>query len=100
MGYMAIFYPKLCLGSRVIRIYKGIAVRSLHPDVQKRARLKLMVLDATESLDDPGSQRGNQLHMLRGSRQGQYSIRVNSQWRICFFWRNGGAHEVEVVDYH
>ena len=56
---------------RTAAIYKGIAVRSLHPDVQKRARSKLMVLDAAENLDDLGSQRGNQLHMLRGSRQGQ-----------------------------
>lgn len=60
---------------RTAAIYKGISVRSLHPDVQKRARPKLMVLDAAENLDDPGSQRGNQLHLLRGSRQGaiQYS---------------------------
>ena len=85
---------------RTAAIYKGIAVRSLHPNVQKRARLKLMALDAADSLDDLGSQHGNHLHMLRGDRQEQYSIRVNSQWRICFFWRNGGAHEVEVVDYH
>ena len=85
---------------RTAAIYKGDAVRSLHPDMQKRARLRLMVLDAADSLDDLGSQHGNQLHMLRGDRQGQYSIRVNSQWRICFFWRDGRAHEVEVVDYH
>lgn len=85
---------------RTAAIYKGVAVRSLHPDMQKRVRLKLMALDASDSLDDLESQRGNQLHMLRGDRQGQYSIRVNSQWRICFFWRDGRAHEVEVVDYH
>ena len=85
---------------RTAAIYKGVAVRSLHPDIQKRVRLKLMALDASDSLDDLESQRGNQLHMLRGDRQGQYSIRVNSQWRICFFWRDGRAHEVEVVDYH
>ena len=85
---------------RTAAIYKGVAVRSLHPDMQKRARLKLMALDAADSFDDLGSQHGNQLHMLRGDRQGQYSIRVNRQWRICFFWRDGRAHEVEVVDYH
>ena len=51
---------------RTAAIYKGIAVRSLHPDVQKRARLKLMVLDASESLDDPGSKRGIQLQYVAG----------------------------------
>ena len=85
---------------RTAAIYKGIAVRSLHPNVQKRVRLKLMALDAADSLDNLGSQHGNQLHMLRGDRQGHYSIRVNSQWRICFFWRDDRAYEVEVVDYH
>ena len=85
---------------RTAAIYKGVAVRSLHPNVQKRTRLKLMALDAADSLDDLRSQRGNQLHMLHGNRQGQRSIRVNDQWRICFFWRNGRAHEVEVVDPH
>jgi proteic killer suppression protein len=52
------------------------------------------------SLDALAGTRGNHLEPLVGSRWGQHSIRINDQYRICFIWRNGGAHEVEIVDYH
>lgn len=59
-----------------------------------------MILDAAESLDDLRVPPGNRLEKLKGDRKGQYSIRVNNQWRICFVWSDGDAHNVEVTDYH
>lgn len=61
---------------------------------------KLLLLEATESLQDLGVPPGNRLEKLRGKRDGQLSIRVNDQWRICFRWTGGNAHDVEIVDYH
>jgi proteic killer suppression protein len=58
------------------------------------------MVDAADSLDDLRIPPGNRLERLRGDRQGQHSIRINDQWRICFRWRGGDAHEVEIVDYH
>ena len=63
------------------------------------AKRKLYILDAAKGLQDMVSS-GNRLEKLRGNREGQYSIRVNDQWRICFVWRNGDAYEVEIADYH
>lgn len=61
---------------------------------------KLLLLDGAESLADLRSPPGNRLERLRGTRAGQYSIRINDQWRICFSWRDGDAYDVEIVDYH
>jgi proteic killer suppression protein len=61
---------------------------------------KLLMLDAATSLDDLRVPPGNQLEKLVGDRKGQYSIRVNAQFRICFSWADGDAHDVEIVDYH
>jgi len=61
---------------------------------------KLLVLDAAESLNDLRVPPGNRLEKLSGSRSGQHSIRVNDQWRVCFRWSDGDAHDVEIVDYH
>jgi len=58
------------------------------------------MLDAAESLDDLRVPPGNRLEKLSGKRQGQYSIRIDRQWRICFEWADGHAYNVEVVDYH
>ena len=58
------------------------------------------MLNAAECLDDLRVPPGNQLEALRGDREGQYSIRINDQWRICFRWENGHALDVEIVDYH
>ncbi len=59
------------------------------------------MVDAAESLDDLRIPPGNRLEMLKGNREGQHSVRVNDpQWRVCFVWKDGDAHEVEVVDYH
>jgi proteic killer suppression protein len=61
---------------------------------------KLAILDAAEQLEDLRIPPGNRLEKLSGARQGQYSIRINDQWRICFEWREGNAYEVEITDYH
>jgi toxin HigB-1 len=61
---------------------------------------KLVMLDAAESLDDLRVPPGNRLEKLSGKRAGQHSIRINDQWRICFEWRDGDAHQFEIVDYH
>ena len=64
------------------------------------AQRKLRQLDVAAELRDLASPPGNRLEALHGGRQGQYSIRINDQWRICFRWRDGGAYDVEIVDYH
>lgn len=61
---------------------------------------RLFLLDTVTRLDDLRVPPGNRLEMLRGTRSGQHSIRVNDQWRICFVWREGDAHDVEFCDYH
>ena len=58
------------------------------------------MLDAAVVLDDLRVPPGNRLEALKGARHGQHSIRINDQWRICFRWRNGGADDVQIVDYH
>lgn len=68
--------------------------------IERVARRKLLYLHAAERLDDLRVPPGNQLEALRGDRLGTFSIRVNDQWRICFSWRDGEAHDVEIVDYH
>jgi len=69
-------------------------------DVSRIALRKLLLLDAAEKLEDLRIPPGNRLEKLTGARQGQHSIRVNDQWRICFRWSEGDAYEVEIVDYH
>jgi proteic killer suppression protein len=61
---------------------------------------KLWMIDATPDLRSLRVPPSNQLESLKGNRKGQYSIRINLQWRICFKWKSGNAHEVEIVDYH
>ena len=73
---------------------------SMSRDSVRQARRKLFVLDNTNRLDDLRVPSGNRLEALRGDRKGQWSIRINDQWRICFVWRDGDAYEVELVDYH
>jgi toxin HigB-1 len=68
--------------------------------IERPARRKLLYLDRALRLEDLRVPPGNQLELLKGNRAGRYSIRVNDQWRICFSWYNGDAHDVEIVDYH
>ena len=75
-------------------------VRRLGADVQGVALRKLRQLDAAVTLDDLRAPPGNRLERLRGDRAGEWSIRINDQWRICFRWVGGDAHDVQIVDYH
>ena len=74
-------------------------VRQLPTDLQDRAFNKLVTVDAAEEVEDLRRPPSNRLEKLKGNRAGQYSIRVNDQWRVCFRW-SGGAHDVELTDYH
>jgi toxin HigB-1 len=68
--------------------------------VERVARRKLAQLNAAIQLRDLAAPPGNRLEALKGARQGQHSIRINDQWRICFVWREGYAYDVEIVDYN
>ena len=82
------------------KICNGTPSRKFPRDMQDRALRKLRQLDAALKLEDLRNPPGNQLEALKGDRSGQMSIRINRQWRICFKWKNGEAHDVNIVDYH
>jgi len=82
------------------RLFTREFSRKLPHSIQRAARVKLEILDAAESLEDLRVPPSNRLEKLSGNRQGQYSIRINDQWRMCFEWRSGDAYRVEIVDYH
>ena len=82
------------------RLWRTGRSRRIPADVQRRAFIKLAILNAAITLDNLKVPPGNHLEALRGDREGQHSIRVNEQYRICFVWRNGNAFDVEIVDYH
>jgi proteic killer suppression protein len=81
-------------------VWQRIPVRRWSVDLQRAAYRKLLIIDAAESLDDLRVPPGNRMEKLLGDRRGQYSIRINDRWRICFDWRNGNADKVEITDYH
>lgn len=74
--------------------------RTLPPDLQRVALRKLLMVDAATALEDLRVPAANRLEKLKGDRKGQWSIRINDQWRICFAWRDSNAYDVEIVDYH
>ena len=74
--------------------------RRLPPDIQQVGYRKLRMLNNAHKLDDLRIPPANRLEKPKGEREGQYSIRINERWRICFEWREGDAYEVEIVDYH
>jgi proteic killer suppression protein len=82
------------------RLWRRERVKAYDARILRVAPRKLAILDAAANLDDLRVPPGNRLEPLRGDRRGQYSIRINDQWRICFVWKDGGAEDVEVVDYH
>ena len=82
------------------KIFLGQLSRKLPVDIQRVARRKLLYLDEASDLQDIQNVPGNRLEKLKGDREGQYSIRINDQWRICFLWIGNNARNVEVVDYH
>jgi proteic killer suppression protein len=92
----------------VIRSFKDRDTARLFEDelvarfraIERQARRKLLYLHRARTIQDLMVPPGNRLEALRGSRKGQHSIRINDQWRICFWWKDGDAHDVEIVDYH
>jgi proteic killer suppression protein len=82
------------------KIWQGEVSRRLPRDIQNIARRKLRMLNNAQTLHDLRVPPSNRLESLKGSRSGQFSIRINSQWRICFVWQDGNVHDVEIVDYH
>ena len=82
------------------RLFYGESVRQLPPDIQCRARMRVQRVVAAMTLTDLLVPPSHRLESLRGNREGQFSIRVNDQWRVCFLWTNEGAMEIEVTDYH
>ena len=92
----------------MIRSFKDAATARLFADqdvprfraIERQARKKLLLLNAAGALYDLRSPPGSRLEALKRDRQGQHSIRINDQWRVCFEWRDGGAENVEIVDYH
>ena len=82
------------------RIFHGAVSRRLPPTLQKTTRRQLLYLHNAQHLRDLLASPGNRLEELRGDRAGQYSIRINDQWRICFRWVEGNARDVEITDYH
>ena len=87
-------------GKETAKIWRREYSKRLPRDIQERALMKLQQLDAAGVLKDLSIPSSNQLEALRGDRKGEYSIRINRQWRICFRWRDGHASDVEIADYH
>ncbi len=75
-------------------------VRRFSESLQRRAQIKLMLINNSKNLNDLRTPPGNRLEALSGDRAGQHSVRINDQWRVCFTWIDGDAYEVEIVDYH
>lgn len=82
------------------KLFNGSRSRKFPVELQKRAKMRLDRLDAATDLSDLRVPPSHRLEKLSGDRAGQYSVRVNEQWRVCFSWRGGDAYDVEIVDYH
>ena len=85
--------------SRTERLFHGEEVRELQA-FARQAEKRLRILDAADTLRALQMLPSNRLEALKGDRRGQYSIRINQQWRVCFEWHEDGPHNVEIVDYH
>ena len=81
------------------RLFRRLPSRRFR-SFQRVALRKLVILDSASTLDDLRIPPANRLEKLKGDRKGQHSMRINDQWRVCFRWRDGDAHDVEIVDYH
>ena len=82
------------------KVYIGEYSKEYSLEIQNQARKKLRMINNAINLEDLKVPPGNKLESLKGNRKGQYSIRINDQWRICFIWKGNNAHSVEIVDYH
>ncbi len=81
------------------KLFDDIDVKKFR-GISRKARIKLEILNASLSLGNLRVPPGNRLEALKGDRKGQHSIRIDSQWRICFRWEDGNSYEVEIIDYH
>jgi proteic killer suppression protein len=81
-------------------VFRRVGSRRLPADLQRIAYRKLVLLDAADTVNDLRIPPGNRLEKLRGDRAGQYSIRINNRWRVCFTWQGSDAYDVQIVDYH
>ena len=82
------------------KLFAGQLSRKLPPNIQRRAMMRLTQLNGAVVLEDLKLPPSNRLERLRGDRKGQFSIRINQQYRVCFRWKNGNALDAEIVDYH
>jgi proteic killer suppression protein len=82
------------------RLWTSLEPGKLPAEIQQRALNKLAILDQSKDLNDLRIPPSNRLETLKGNRTGKFSIRINQQWRICFRWDNGDAHDVVIEDYH
>ncbi|MEA5077824.1 MAG: type II toxin-antitoxin system RelE/ParE family toxin [Anaerolineaceae bacterium] len=82
------------------KLFNRYFSKKFPPEIQTLARRKLLIIHAAVSLQDLRVPPGNHLEALRGNRDGQHSIKINDQWRICFYWIDGNACDVEITDYH
>ncbi|HBL23272.1 MAG TPA: plasmid maintenance system killer [Deltaproteobacteria bacterium] len=82
------------------KIYSRVGSNKLPRDIQQTALRKLRMINNSKTINDLKVPPANRLEKLKGDREGQLSIRINDQWRICFKWQNSDAHEVEITDYH
>jgi proteic killer suppression protein len=85
---------------RTAAIFAGLQVKHLPKEMQGTARRKLKQIDSATNIETLRVPPGNRLELLKGDRAGQWSIRINGQWRICFCWSSGDATDVEIADYH
>ncbi|MGL5117460.1 MAG: type II toxin-antitoxin system RelE/ParE family toxin [Beijerinckiaceae bacterium] len=81
-------------------VWEGLRSRRLPPEIQSTALRKLRLINNAKRLEDLRVPPGNRLEALKADRPGQHAIRINDQWRICFYWTEQGASHVEIVDYH
>lgn len=82
------------------KVFRREVSRKFPPHIHQRAFMRLNALDAATQLEDLRLPPSNRLEALKGDRKGQWSIRINDQWRVCFLWREGHVEQVEIVDYH
>lgn len=82
------------------KLFQRKVSHKLQIDIQRLAMRKLWLIDAAENINDLRIPPSNQLEKLKGDRKGQYSIRINNRWRICFEWRGNNSFKVEIIDYH
>ena len=82
------------------KLWESGKSRELPSEIWKRAWMKLALINASTSLQDLKVPPANHLEALKGDRKGQFSIRINQKYRVCFVWKDNNAHDVEIVDYH